>query len=178
MNKIKVNLKADYGCSCCGHGYGSENTIEIEISENEMDALKKIDAENISRDAVVAAIDGGETTLESLHDKIDFACYDMVEGYWLFEAYNECLEECLTEHIDCDIESGEYEPISFEEFVEELKSGNIDFEGLQFGYFDDIDEDYDFEDEEYLEYKYNGYILNGYYDWVCEHDHEFIAERV
>ena len=33
-------------------------------------------------------------------------------------------------------------------------------------------------EEEYLESTYKSYILNEYYDWVCGHDHEFIAERV
>ena len=45
--------------------------------------------------------------------------------------------------------------------------------------FDDIDEDYDFDEEEDdLQYKYQGYRLNRYFDWVCEHDHMFIADRV
>lgn len=174
----KIELTIDYGCDCMGCGYGSDDTMSLEISDEVLDALKRLGKEEITAENVVAAIEGGESILAPLHDKIEDAYYHMVEEYWLFEAYNECLEESLAAAIENDIESGEYTPISFEEFVEDLKSGSIDFDGLEFGYFDDIDEDYDFEDEEDLEYKYNSYILNGYYDWVKEHDHAFVAERV
>ena len=65
----------------------------------------------------------------------------MVEEYWLYEAYNECLDECLAEHILQDIRDGLYTPS-------------------------------DPEDEE------DDYDLDKYYEWVKEHDHEFVAERV
>ena len=46
--------------------------------------------------------------------------------------------------------------------------------------FKDINESdfYNWEGDPDAEYKYNRYILNHYSDWVCEHDHEFVAERV
>ena len=178
MAKVNAELKADYGYSCCGYGYGSEETIELEITANELDTLQQIDANKVSRDSVVAAIDKGANALQDLHNKIDNACFYMVEDYWLFEADNEFLQESLTSSMEADLESGEFIPVSLEEFVTDLKSGGIDFEGLRFGYFDEIDEDFDFDDEESLEDLYNDYILNIYYDWVCEHDHRFIAERV
>ena len=179
MAKIKVELDAFYGYGCGFQSYGSNKTIELKVSEKELDALKKFGKDEISTEDVVDAIESGDTTLESLHDKLSEAFYNMVEEYWLYEADNEFLEESLIEHIENDIESGEYEPsISLAEFIEAAKEGKIDFDGLEFGYFDDIDEDYDFDDEEDIEDKYNSYILNGYYDWIKKHDHEFAAERV
>ena len=179
MAKVKVELNASYGCDCMGCGYGSEDTIEIDVNEQELEALRKLGSEEISCEAVVAAIENGEAALQSLHNKIEEKFYYMVEEYWLYEADNECLEECLSEAIANDIDSGEYIPdVEFEEFVAQMKAGDIDFEGLQFGYFDDIDEDFDYDDEEELQYKYDGYILNAYYDGVQEHDHAFVAERV
>ena len=102
-------------------------------------------------------------------EEIEEAFYNMVEEYWLFEAYNECLTECLSGWMEADIESGEYTPISFDEFIEELESGELGFNDFKLGRFED------FWDQES---KYNNYLLNCYYSWVCEHDHEFIAKRV
>ena len=180
MAKISVALEAFYGYSCGFQSHGSNETVEIEVSDNELEALKKFGKKEITAEDIVAAIEGGDTTLESLHEQLSEKFYYMVEEYWLYETdCNDCLEECLAEHIGSDIMSGEYTPsMSLEEFMEAAKEGKIDFESLEFGYFDDIDEDYDFDDEEDLEDKYISYILNGYYDWVKGHDHKFAAERV
>lgn len=176
MAKIEVKLEADYGCSCSGHGYGSNNIIELEVSDKVLEALRTIDDKEVTREEVVEAIDGGEEALQDLHDKIDSECFDMVEEYWLFEAYNECLEESLQGCIEDDIEEGRYTPMSFEDFVEGARNKSIDFEDLQFGYYDDIDDMLD--DEEEMEDLYQSFILNGYYDWVCELSHWEAAERV
>ena len=176
MAKIEVKLEADYGCSCSGHGYGSNNIIELEVSDKVLEALRTIDDKEVTREEVVEAIDGGEEVLQDLHDKIDGECFDMVEEYWLFEAYNECLEESLQGYIEDDIEEGRYTPMSFEDFVEGARNKSIDFEDLQFGYYDDIDDMLD--DEEEMEDLYQSFILNGYYDWVCELSHWEAAERV
>lgn len=179
MAKIEVELNAFYGFGCGCQSYDSSDTIDVEVSENELEVLKSFGKEEITAEDIVAAINGGDTTLESLHDKLSEAFYNMAEEYWLYEADNEFLEESLREHIEDDIESGEYAPsISLEEFIKAAKEGKINFDGLEFGYFDEIDEDYDFDDEEDIEDKYNSYILNGYYDWIKKHDHEFVAERV
>ena len=178
MTKIEVKLTADYGCSCCGHSYGGNDTIELEVSAEVLEALHRIGTTKVSREAVLEAINSGEDLLQALHEKIDEACFYMVEDYWLFEADNEFLQESLASSMDNDIDEGAFTPISPEEFTEEMKSGSIEFDGLQFGYFDDIDDDFDYEDEELLEDTYSQYILNDYYDWVCKHDHDFIAERV
>lgn len=179
MAKIEVELNAFYGFGCGFQSYDSSDTIDVEVSENELEVLKSFGKEEITAEDIVDAINGGDTTLESLHDKLSEAFYNMAEEYWLYEADNEFLEESLREHIEDDIESGEYAPsISLEEFIKAAKEGKINFDGLEFGYFDEIDEDYDFDDEEDIEDKYNSYILNGYYDWIKKHDHEFVAERV
>jgi hypothetical protein len=165
MAKIKVELEAFYGYSCGFQSHGSNQTIELEISDNELDALKKLCKEQISAEDIVAAIESGEATLKSLHEQLSEKFYYMVEEYWLYEADNECLYECLAEHIEQDINDGLYTP--------EAKEGDG---------FDchccagDEDEDEDYEDEE----EDDGYDLDAYYDWVCEegHDHAFVAERV
>lgn len=176
MATISVKLESSYGSDCCGCGYGSNDNITVEISDIELTALRRIGADNIKRDAVVAAIENGETVLQALSDKLDEACFYMEENYWLFEADNECLVYSLSEAFESDIENGVYEQMSFEEFVERLKNNELETDGLKFGALDD--DDYDFGDGKDLEYKYKNYILNPYYAWVCEHNHEFIAERV
>ena len=61
MAKIKVELNASYGCDCMGCGYGSEETIEIEVNEQELEALRKFGSEEISCEVVATAIENGET---------------------------------------------------------------------------------------------------------------------
>ena len=171
MATVKVKLEACYGYDCMGHGHGSEDTIQIEVSEKTLDILRKFNTNEISCETIMEALEENEeyTELDELHEKIEEAFYNMVEEYWLFEAYNECLTESLSRALKDDIESGEYTPISFDEFVDELESGELDCDDFRLGRFDDF---WDPED------KYDNYILNCYYSWVCEHDHEFIAERV
>lgn len=181
MAKIKIDLNASYGCDCMGYGYGSEETIEIEVNEQEREALRKFGTEVISCEAVVEAIENGETALQSLHEKLEDRFFYMVEEYWLYEADNECLEESLSEAMESDMSEDIFTPsISVEEFIEAVKNEVIDFDGLEFGYFEDIEDNYDLEDEEDAQSVYNSYILNEYYDWVRGngHDHAFIAERV
>ena len=169
MATVKVKLEVSYGYDCTGCGYGSEDTIEIEVSENVLGILRNIDASEIHCEKVMEALEEGNSELEDLHDEIEDAFYNMIEEYWLFEAYNECLSESLSSAMERDIESGEYTPVSFDEFVAELESGELGLTEFKLGHFDDFWE---------LEDKYSNYLLNCYYNWVCEHDHEFIAERV
>ena len=181
MAKIKVELIASYGCDCMGCSYGSEEIIEVDVNEQELEALRKLSTEEISCEAVVSAIENGETVLQLLHDKIEENFYYMVEEYWLYEADNECLEESLSEAMENDLSEEIFTPsISVEEFIEAVKNKDIDFDGLEFGCFEDIEDNYDLEDEEDAQSVYNSYILNEYYDWVRgnDHDHAFIAERV
>ena len=117
MAKIKVELNASYGCDCMGCGYGSEETIEIEVNEQELEALRKLGTKEISCEAVVEAIESGDTTLQSLHERIEEKFYYMVEEYWLYEADNECLEESLSEAIENDLSENIFTPsISIEKF--------------------------------------------------------------
>ncbi|MBQ5691326.1 MAG: hypothetical protein IIV24_07525 [Alistipes sp.] len=181
MAKIRVELEASYGCNCMGCGYGSKDTVEIEVNEQELEALRKLGSEEISCKAVVEAIEKGETALQPFHENIEKRFYNMVEEYWLYEADNECLEESLAGAIGDDISEGIFTPsISVDEFLEAVKNEEIDFDGLQFGYFEDIEDNYDLEDEDDVQSLYDSYILNEYYDWVCGngHDNAFVAERV
>jgi hypothetical protein len=175
MAKIKVELSASYGCNCMGFGYGSEETIEIEVNEQELEALRKLGSEEISCEAVVEAIESGDTTLQSLHEKLEEKFYYMVEEYWLYEADNECLDECLAEHIEQDMSEGIYPPVTYDELIEWYETGDIDSDKLDFlAGFDEGG--YLYEDQ--IEEKYDEFIRERYYDWVKEHDHEFAAERV
>ena len=40
MAKIEVELSASYCCNCMGCGYGSEETIEIEVNEQELETFR------------------------------------------------------------------------------------------------------------------------------------------
>ena len=168
MATIKVELNAFYGYGHGGGSYGSNETIEVEINDQELDALRKLGAKEISCEAVMETIDSGDTTLQSLHERLEEKFYYMVEEYWLYEADNECLDECLAEHIEQDINAGLYTP--------EVKEGD--------GYCWDDDEeeeetdDEDYDDEEDEDEDESDYDLDAYFDWVKEHDHEFAAERV
>lgn len=196
MAKIKVELNASHGCDCMGCCYGSDDTIEIEVNEQESEALQKLNSKDISCEVVVEAIENGVTVLQSLHERLKEKFHYMVEEYWLYEAYNEFLEESLENSKDKDIKTGLYTPPSLEDVVEKVKSREINLLTLRFCVdttlvlweklkdklesFKDINESdfYNWEGDPDVEYKYNRYILNHYYDWLCEHDHEFVAERV
>lgn len=175
MAKINVNLEAFYGYSCGGHGHGSKETIEMEVNEAEFEALQKLGTKEISCEAVVNAIENGEKELISLHERLEEKFYYMVEEYWLYEAYNEFLYECLERHMKQDISDGLYQPTDLEDDEDEDYYEDEDYEDEDFDDDDfedeDYEDDYDDDDEE-------SYDLNEYYNWVKEHDHYFVAERV
>ena len=185
MAKINVNLEAFYGYSCGGHGHGSKETIELEVNEAEFEALQKLGTKEVSCEAVVNAIENGEKELISLHERLEEKFYYMVEEYWLYEAYNEFLYECLERHMKQDISDGLYPPTDLEDDEDEDYYEDEDYEDEDYedeDFDDDDDDDDDFEDEDY-EDDYDdddeeSYELNKYYDWVKEHDHYFVAERV
>ena len=175
MAKITVELEAFYGYSCGFQSHGSNETVELEISDDELDALKKLGKEQITAEDIVDAIESGDNTLNSLHEQLSEKFYYMVEEYWLYEADNECLDECLAEHIEQDMSEGIYPPVTYDELIEWYETGDIDSDKLDF--LAGFDEDgYLYEDQ--IEEKYDEFIRERYYDWVKEHDHEFAAERV
>lgn len=175
MAKITVELEAFYGYSCGFQSHGSNETVELEISDNELDALKKLGKEQITAEDIVDVIESGDNTLNSLHEQLSEKFYYMVEEYWLYEADNECLEECLAEHIEQDMSEGIYPPVTYDELIEWYETGDIDSDKLDFlAGFDEGG--YLYEDQ--IEEKYDEFIRERYYDWVKEHDHEFVAERV
>ena len=176
MAKITVDLEAFYGYSCGFQSHGSDETVEIEVSDNELAALKNLGKEQITTEDIVAAIESGDRTLESLHEQLSEKFYYMVEEYWLYEADNECLYECLADHIEQDINDGLYTPVMSEndeddydiDLIEEEEPDNDN---------EDLEED-DYENEEDYEDDEENYDLDAYFDWVKEHAHEFAAERV
>ena len=152
MAKITVDLEAFYGYSCGFQSHASKETVEIEISNKELDSLKKFGKEKITAEDFVTAIEGGDTTLESLHEQLSEKFYYMVEEYWLYEAYNECLYECLAEHIEQDISDGLYTPemsdndeVDYD--IEESEDEELDNDGED-PEDDDYEDDEDYEDEE------------------------------
>lgn len=175
MAKITVELEAFYGYSCGFQSHGSNETVELEISDDELDALKKLGKEQITAEDIVDVIESGDNTLNSLHEQLSEKFYYMVEEYWLYEADNECLDECLAEHIEQDMSEGIYPPVTYDELIEWYETGDIDSDKLDFlAGFDEGG--YLYEDQ--IEEKYDEFIRERYYDWVKEHDHEFAAERV
>ena len=132
MAKITVELEAFYGYSCGFQSHGSNETVELEVSDSELDALKKFGKEQITAEDIVAAIESGDTTLQSLHEKLEEKFYYMVEEYWLYEADNECLDECLAEHIEQDMSEGIYPPVTYDELIEWYETGDIDSDKLDF----------------------------------------------
>lgn len=58
--------------------------------------------------------------MESLHEELSEKFYYMIEEYWLFEAYNEFLEESLEKSKDKDIKAGLYTSPTFEDVVKKL----------------------------------------------------------
>lgn len=175
MAKITVELNAFYGYGHGGGCYGSNETIEIEINDQELDALRKLGAKEISCEAVMETIESGDTTLQSLHERLEEKFYYMVEEYWLYEADNECLSESLAAALEKDVNDGIYPPVSYSELMSWYETGDIDDDKLDF--LVGFDEGgYLYEDQ--IEEKYDEFIHDKYYDWVKEHDHEFVAERV
>lgn len=175
MAKITVELDAFYGYSCGFQSHSSNETVELEVSDNELDALKKLGKEQITAEDIVAAIESGDTTLQSLHEKLEEKFYYMVEEYWLYEADNECLSESLAAALEKDLNDGIYPPVSYGELMSWYETGDIDDDKLDF--LVGFDEGgYLYEDQ--VEEKYDEFIHEKYYDWVKEHDHEFVAERV
>ena len=175
MAKITVELKAFYGYSCGFQGRGNNETVELEVSDSELDALKKLGKEQITAEDIVAAIESGDTTLQSLHERLEEKFYYMVEEYWLYEADNECLSESLAAALEKDVNDGIYPPVSYSELMSWYETGDIDDDKLDF--LVGFDEGgYLYEDQ--IEEKYDEFIHDKYYDWVKEHDHEFVAERV
>lgn len=148
MAKIKVELDAFYGYSCGFQSRGSNETIELEVSDSELEALRKLGSEEISCEAVVEAIENGETALQSLHEQLEEKFYYMVEEYWLYEGDNDCMEDSLAEYIEQDIAAGLYTPN-----ISKRKRKN------EYGYGYDLDAYYD-------------WVCSD------DHDHAFIAERV
>ena len=134
-----------------------------------------MDTEEISCEVVVEAIESGDTTLQSLHEKLEEKFYYMVEEYWLYEADNERLSEYLAAALEKDLNDGIYPPVSYSELMSWYETGDIDDDKLDF--LVGFDEGgYLYEDQ--VEEKYDEFIHEKYYDWVKEHDHEFVAERV
>ena len=176
MAKITVELEAFYGYSCGFQGHGSNETVELDVLDSELDALKKFGKEQITAEDIVAAIESGDTTLQSLHERLEEKFYYMVEEYWLYEADNECIDESLQESYDADTMNGVYPPVSYEECIQWFKTKNIN--SNERGFLYDFEEIYYDCDEENLREQYDEYCIGKYYKWVCEHDHAFIAERV
>ena len=187
MTKIKVLLDAFYGYSCDGCGHGSEQNIEVEVDDAQLEALRQIGKEKITCEDITKAIDQGATVLEPLHEQLEEKFYYMVEEYWLYEAYNECLDECLGEAIKEDVRNGLYTPVKKEEEEEtfdcrfcsafcdeelnEEEDDDADAEDNRSIYDRLYEEDWDDEDAAQWD-------MDDYYAWVCEHDHAFVAERV
>ena len=161
MKEIKVLLAACHGYSHFG-SYSSHDTVDLEVSDEALAALRKIHPSEASCEQVAEAISQGATELQDVHDQACDEYYNMVECFWLHEADNECEREALEQCIDDDIEEGLFEPeMTIEEFSQ-MKE----------------EEGRDLDDEELVE-EYHFYLMDDYAAWVhCQDDNEFVACRV
>jgi hypothetical protein len=178
MATIKVDLNAFYGYGHGGGCYGSNETIEVEINDQELDALRKLGAKEISCEAVMETIESGDTTLQSLHERLEEKFYYMVEEYWLYEADNEFRSDSLYASLKKDMDSGIYPPVPYKKVLKWFESaGNFSLDDSDFDFLDGFDTTYIYGKKQ-LQERYNEYIQDKYLDWVKQHDHEFAAERI
>jgi hypothetical protein len=178
MTTIKVELDAFYGYGHGGGCYGSNETIEVEINDQELDALRKLGAKEISCEAVMETIESGDTTLQSLHERLEEKFYYMVEEYWLYEADNEFRSDSLYASLKKDMDSGIYPPVPYKKVLKWFESaGNFSLDDSDFDFLDGFDTTYIYGKKQ-LQERYNEYIQDKYLDWVKQHDHEFAAERI
>jgi hypothetical protein len=178
MTTIKVELDAFYGYGHGGGCYGSNETIEVEINDQELDALRKLGAKEISCKAVMETIESGDTTLQSLHERLEEKFYYMVEEYWLYEADNEFRSDSLYASLKKDMDSGIYPPVPYKKVLKWFESaGNFSLDDSDFDFLDGFDTTYIYGKKQ-LQERYNEYIQDKYLDWVKQHDHEFAAERI
>ena len=168
---------------------GSEQNIEVEVDDAQLEVLRQIGKEKITCEDITEAIDQGATVLEPLHEQLEEKFYYMVEEYWLYEAYNEFLHESLTEAIIKDVRDGLYTPVKKEEeeetfdcrFCSAFCDEELDEEEEDAECETTVDrcpltideEDDDWDDDDAAQWD-----MDDYYAWVCEHDHAFVAERV
>lgn len=168
--RIQVTLEAFYGVCCGGGGgMGSEETQEIVVSQRVFNALQKINETEIDSEEVEEAIEAGVHNLKCLHDYLSNLFYEMVTHYWLYEAYNDCWQESLSNHILADIKSGIYVEKKDEDcYYEKSSYYNEDSN-------DSKDSDNDNEEDNYIDYR----RLRAYKDWLLDgtHDNAFVAER-
>lgn len=178
MAKITVKLNAFYGYSCGFQSHGSSSTEEIEISDEEFEALRKFGEGEITAEDVVDAINRGNTTLESLHEQLEEKFYYMVEEYWLYEADNECKADYIYHSFLDDVEDGTYDIVPLDRVIEWWESaGNVSLDDDEMEFLSDFDTCY-IDCEEELQAKYEKYIQDKYFDWLKQQDHEFVAKRV
>ena len=159
--KIKVDMEADYGEDCSFGSYGSEETIELDVTSEVLDCLKSINPTEVTNEEVASAIAEGKAELTGLNDEITEAFYKMVEHYWLVEANESYEEDYLKEGLKEDLESGDFVPsYSMEEFLKDHPVGNSYF----YGKGDD-------------EIRYLDSLYDEYRKWFYQQDNDFIAER-
>ena len=178
MKPIKVNLHACYGYSCCGCGIGSEDSIDLMVSNKAYDTLSRIKAEEISETEVGKAISAGHRELERMDRQITDAFYEMVDEYWLFEETNPDEEVVLDSNLDEDISSGEFTPAMTEEqfrnYWDEHQAFPPEYTTDYFSPWGEDIDDYDDVDS-FIADQYHYYLLNAYREWVYDQDHYTIA---
>ena len=161
-----ATIETSFGTDCRGISYNDSNSISIDVDKEVADMLASLIEENdgsIDNDLIEELIDGGDTTLEDLHNTLGDACVEQDIAYWLEEGDADPAG-MLSDQMDSDIESGEFVPqTSFEKWLEE-------------GCYDVEDEDYD-EDEAMDEYQ--SYLMDDeYIPWLNTLDVYTHAEKV
>ncbi len=172
--KITAELDAFYGYGCGGCSYGSDNTVEIKVSDKVASTLSALmeakgqedgDCDGLSNEYIEAAIEAGHTELKPLDDDLSHRLWEMIAHYWVFEADLDGMYDDLREHFDQDVEDGLYVPVADEEEDDE---------------FDDDEEEDDGENDGELTFDD---CRENYRAWVFSHENDkdglwFVAERI
>ena len=180
MKKITAELDAFYGYGCGGCSYGSDKTVEIEVSDEVASTISALmeakeqeddDADGLSNEDIETAIDAGHAELKPLDDDLSHRLWEMIAHYWVFEAGDDCVDESLEQYFDQDVEDGLYVPVADEKEDED--------------YYDDEDEEEEGEeDEEEEDEEDDGKLTfddccENYRNWVFSHEDDlwFVAKR-
>lgn len=176
---VKVKLFADYGRDCYGLSYGSQEEVEVEISDTEATALKRINPTQVTCEQVQKAIKKKDSGLKALHRKLSLMFEDMELEYWLSEV--DCEMESLKKCIMQDINEGLFDPHDENEELYGDWLDDWDDESDEPDEQDEPDEPEKPEKPEEQELKITDDVLYRYRDWVWEHeetDKRFVAQRV
>jgi hypothetical protein len=170
MKTITVSLDVFLGYSHYG-AVDTDGNVSIEVSDEVAALLQSLqnDAEPLTKEDIVAAIEQGHTLLRDIHQEILDHCENQELIYWCL-AVDDCIDEALEPSFYEDVESGIYTPEP-DDVEDDEEDGDVAED-------DDVDDD---DEEDFDQYRpdYNA-CRNNYLAWVRSHtdDPLFMAFRL